>query len=102
MSGNSKETPLEVKMSLKSGEHIDGGWQNGITWMPTSSLLKPMDSCLHDQRAFASRGGSVCWDPTLEEAEAEEGELKSVATQTPSEKHNEMKSFVHVTEGMGA
>lgn len=29
--------------------------------------------------------------------------MKAVATKkTPSEKHNEMKSFVHVTEGMGA
>lgn len=60
MSGTSKETPLKVKMSLKSGEHINGGWQNALTRMPTSSPLKPMDSCLHGQRAFPSRGGDVC------------------------------------------
>lgn len=80
MSGTSKGTPLKVKMSLKPGEHIDGGGQKATTRMFKSSPLRPVDGCLHGQRAFASRGNNVCWDPIFEEAEAEDGEFKAMAT----------------------
>lgn len=66
MSGISKETPLKIKMSLRLGKHIDGGGQKGTTQMSMFSPLKPVDGCLHGQRAFASGGrGDVCWDPIV-------------------------------------
>lgn len=72
MSGTSKETPLKIKMPLKLGEHIDGGEHKGTTRKFMSSPLRPIDGCLHGQRAFVSRGSHMCWDPIFEEAEAED------------------------------